>query len=406
VRRLAGRADYYTRVRCFPARGVMRPAVRILSMLLLLMATRPARSQSPDFEFSGYILTLPAVVRQGAASSGGEGGTSNRFVDLSRIRLRGSARFGPNTLFALEHETFIFLTGERVDAGVRDPASLRQVTRLSWTPLSGGTGRLSHTIDRLFLRHDFGMATLTVGRQRIAWGTGRVWNPTDLFNPINPADYSRIEKDGADAASLKYYAGDFSDIELVWNPGEDFRSSNYAIRARTNAFEYDVSAMAGRFDGRTVVGGDFAGNFFGAGLRGETKIATRSGGTAIPDYILGADYQFGPEVYALIEFFHQGAGSGDTASYDWSAVEAGEQLQLGRNYFYGGTTILLHPVVTANAGVNFNLDDGSGFVLPRITWSALSNLDVAAGALFTFGRDGSEYGAYERSFFGTATWYF
>ena len=28
--------------------------------------------------------------------------------------------------------------------------------------------------------------TLRLGRQRIAWGTGKLWNPTDVLNPYQP----------------------------------------------------------------------------------------------------------------------------------------------------------------------------------------------------------------------------
>ncbi len=54
-------------------------------------------------------------------------------------------------------------------------------------------------VDRLFLdfvKDDF---QITVGRQRIAWGTCWVWNPTDLFNPLEVLDFDYEERPATDA---------------------------------------------------------------------------------------------------------------------------------------------------------------------------------------------------------------
>ena len=37
-------------------------------------------------------------------------------------------------------------------------------------------------------------AALTLGRQRIGWGTARFWSPMDVFNPINPLQVEPEER--------------------------------------------------------------------------------------------------------------------------------------------------------------------------------------------------------------------
>ena len=56
---------------------------------------------------------------------------------------------------------------------------------------------------------------------------------------------------------------------------EKLNNSNGGFRFRTNYSEYDLSLIGGYFDKRIVIGGDFAGNLFEAGVRGEGKIHTR-----------------------------------------------------------------------------------------------------------------------------------
>jgi hypothetical protein len=135
-----------------------------------------------------------------------------------------------------------------------------------------------------------------------------------MFNPINPANYSKTEKDGADALSMKYYAGSLSEINIVYNFRERWDRGNFAARFETNCSGYDLSLMSGYFDKRFVAGSDFAGNLFDAGIRGEIIF------TADKDdfdqnffkYILGADYQFNSDIYALIEYHFNGQGTNDT----------------------------------------------------------------------------------------------
>ena len=46
---------------------------------------------------------------------------------------------------------------------------------------------------------------MTIGRQRIAWGTAWVWNPTDLFNPLNVLNFDYEELPAVDAVRAQYY---------------------------------------------------------------------------------------------------------------------------------------------------------------------------------------------------------
>ena len=273
---------------------------------------------------------------------------------------------------------------------------------MRWRPVEAGNAILAHYVDRLYVRQDAGPVTAVLGRQRIAWGTGRVWNPTDRFNPINPAAYDRVEKDGVDALSVKYYAGPFTDAEAVVVAEDRFHRWGGGARVRTDLGGYDLSAMAGRFDGLTLAGGDFAGSAFGWGVRGEGVVCL-DGAPRYVNLVLGFDNQFSETFYGLTEYFHNGAGG---RPYDFAALAAGTIVQVGGDYLYTGVTWRMHPIVTAQAAVSLNLGDGSGFVMPRLAWEAGENLEISAGALLVYGGPGSEYGAYETAAFCSLTLWF
>jgi hypothetical protein len=285
--------------------------------------------------------------------------------------------------------------------------SNRQAVTLRWQPVDDEHFTMQHYVDRLYFRQNLEWGSLIAGRQRIQWGTGRIWNPTDLFNPINPASFDKIEKDGADAVSAKVYLGSFTDVQAVVNfraarmqkdgaaPAPD--STNFGLRIRTNYSEFDISVMGGWFDRRAVFGGDFAGNLLEAGVRGEAILVLESDELPNSDYLrlsLGADYQFTPEFYGLFEYLYNGEGHSDPASYQILRLYQGDILQLNRKYLYAGGTYLVHPLVTASIGLLQNLGDGSGFATVLATWSSSDNSLLSAGIMLPYGGELDEYWYY------------
>lgn len=69
-----------------------------------------------------------------------------------------------------------------------------------------------------------------------------------------------------------------------------------------------------------------------AGVRGEAIVSSRKDdfSSNVVKYILGIDYQFTPELYALVEYYFNGGGKVDPLSYDLIRLSKGEILNLGR----------------------------------------------------------------------------
>lgn len=245
-----------------------------------------------------------------------------------------------------------------------------------------------------------GAVDLTLGRQRIAWGSGRIWNPTDLFNPLNPANFSKIEKDGVDAAVATVRMGELSDLTAVWNP-QRRRSSSFGARARTNWEGFDLAAVGGRFDDLWVVGGDITGSVWDAGIRLEGIHATphRNGGGGTTRLIAGVDNQFTGRLYGLMEYQYNGAGASDPAGYDILRLFNGQILHVGRHYAVVRGSYLLHPLVSLQAGVMRNINDRSGYAGGSVTVSLTEEASVALGGQYTFGAVSSEYWYYPRSLY-------
>jgi hypothetical protein len=401
--------------------GSSGPWQRALVFCVLIAAAAGPLTAQNGFEFSGYVVDLPMYQRMPDYSVvyGPLAVFPDRdmAVNLTRLRLRPTLRLWDGASFSLEHElTMSYSSQDMLFSGVHDITN-RQIIDLRWHPVSGKHVQLQHFVDRLYFRQNFTWGSIVAGRQRISWGTGRIWNPTDLFNPINPVSFDKIEKDGADALSFKYYIGSFTDVQFVYNPrrargqadgaGAAPDSSNYGARFRTNVAEFDLSAMGGWFDRRVMLGGDFAGNLFEAGVRGEWIYAAATDDRdAYLRGILGVDYQLTSRLYAVTEYLYNGDGRTNPETYEIYRLFTGEILNLSTQYLYFGGTYLLHPLVVGTFGATAGMNDGSGFVTAGATWSSSDNSAVSAGLLLPFGSEKDEYWYYPASLYVKGEFHF
>ncbi len=384
-----------TRRSTMPAGGVMNRTVAILVFLMLIFAGVPLKAQW-TLDFSGYAADVAAYQISSVEQ------IDNAVVNLTRLRLRPTLQMWEGGSFVLEHEVDLLLSS-RDRRSPYQPAYIgnRQAVDLRWQTIDDGNVGLEQYVDRLYFRQNLSWGSIVAGRQRIQWGSGRVWNPTDLFNPINPASYDKIEKDGADALSLKLHLGQFTDVNVVYNARPKLDSSNYGIRFRTNYSEYDFSVMGGYFDKRPVIGGDVAGNLFDAGVRAEFAWTGESekGYDDYLRYVFGADYQLNPELYLMFEYLFNGEGVNDPGKYELLRLYRNEILQLNRKYLYLGAVYQLHPLVIGNAGFNVNTNDGSAFLLMNATYSSSENTVLIGGLLLPLGEKGDEYWYYPTSLY-------
>lgn len=375
--------------------------------ILFEITVSPAAAQT-GLDFSGYVMDIPLYEQFQPSLAQQLNYSNSEFADLARLRLRPTLHLGDNTKIGVEYEIDGLYYTQNATFGLSSTTPMRQVISLHWQPVSENHLTLSHYIDRLYFDQDFSFGSLVIGRQRISWGTGRVWNPTDIFNPINPANFGKIGKDGSDAASMKFDLGQLTNLQIVYNAEYHFNYSDYAARFHTNILGYDFSLMSGFVDKRLVNGGDFAGDIGGAGIRGEMLLSSDvlNNTGCFVKWILGTDYQFTDKLYGMIEYYHNGQGSIDKMDYDLTALYEGTILNLAKDYLDVTGTYQLHPLVSVALSANSNFDDGSGFLSGTITYSASDNTSLALGTLFTYGGTLSEYWYYPRAYYLKVDTYF
>jgi len=394
----------------------------------LLAGTAPAAAQpgSHPVDVHGYVKVLPLL--HAAPDLAFPGLPAGRGVlTYSRLRLEGRRSLGGSVTLraAGELET---LAGDGADGrllgrgGRGGPAWAAE-----WFLARESDLRSRLFLDRLYVEGYRGSWTLTLGKQRIAWGSGQFWNPTDLLDPFGPLSLDREDRPGSDAVRVDRQLGPVSMLTGVFVVGEEapgsasFRNrSLQALRLRTNRGGWDIALMAAQNRGDVVGGLDLSGYVGGAGVYLESAVVRRpereireEAGRIVRrtvdhdvriEAVAGGSYGFPSGWILRGEVFLNGGGSspGDASpdgipAYDWEALLRGELLAPARVYSVWLASYPLTPLLTPEAAVLFNHTDGGVAFLPGLTWSVATNLRLFAGAQLYASDPDDEFALYPDS---------
>lgn len=356
--------------------------------------------QAQPFGYTGYVKTL--------GLSGQSVFSGERYVlDITRLRTTGIWTPSDNLRAEVWLDTELWLGNflQTPEYQLSQTLPRTSLLDLEWTITSGTHHRFRQHLFRAFVTaYGPGQTRLTVGRHRIAWGTGFVWNPTDLLNPVDPAGIERAEQGGVDALSVAVPVGDLSQVEAVVALGRNRDQHSYAVRAGTNVGEYDVSGMAGHFRGNWVWGGDWAGYVGNAGFRGEWAYTRRVEGASSVRGIANVDYTFGNGLYVLVEGFYNGRSTPPALD----ELDERNRVLFNAGRWYGAVSAgkAVTPLVSIQTYGIANLSDGSGLAGPGLLWSLAENLELAATAFLFFGPADAEYGRVKNVYFASVQFYF
>ncbi|MFQ5864501.1 MAG: hypothetical protein ACE5IW_04640 [bacterium] len=379
--------------------------VRLCWLVLLIQMTTLYPSalfgQDAAFQFSGYAKNLAIRTESFFTKQAS-------ILDISRFRTKGSLDLGSHFHSEVWLDTEL-LAGNFLatpDYALIDSLERPTFVDLNWTIAEGNQCNLRQLLFRAFTTIYTERVQITLGRQRIAWGTGFAWNPTDLLNPFNPAAIELEEKAGVDAVHVSVPLGALSRFEAAYAPGRNRLKSSLAFRVSSNFIGYDISVMGGNFRNAKVLGGDFAGYIGGAGFRGEFAYTWKPGHSNYFRAILNADYNFPNDIYTFVEFYFNGQGSTNKKDYDIYALLSGQTFNLAKHYLAASVAKNLTPLISLNFYGIFNLNDKSYLAGPALTYSLATNLEIAVSAYFFIGASDSEFGAQKNSYFGFMQYYF
>lgn len=349
-----------------------RVATRALVWLCLIAP------QASFGELSGYLKSF--AIRQDAIDT--------PFVDTGILyQSQNSLRlmwqtFGDNTAWQLHYEVSPVFNSRTLPFNNATFATSEGSYRLSDPDVQLNDEADKHQVfqnlDRLNVQFNLEAGDLTIGRQAITFGSARVINPVDVFLPFDVRTFNQEYRIGVDAVRFQYPFGQLGEVDVGIVFGDGARSKNSAafVQVRDNVSGHDLQLSLIRFAEQNLIGAGIQSSLWSLGAWME---AARVSGDQ--DYwrgSTGVDYAFSENVYGLIEYHYNGAGTGEPGRYILQSTtlpyRRGGVFLLGRHYLIPALSWQLSPIWTISLQSLTNLDDHSAFYSLSAEFNAAENV--------------------------------
>ncbi len=408
--------------------------MRSIFIVLLAMALPDEAQARRTFDATGHvklfsigIFPVPGDDLSGAAlAASGSSVADSRLKLLWRPKRRVRVELHP-TVTLTQGQTILGLnTGvARLDA---------ELLPLTWSVVDDQQLQLKARLDRINLRWDVKRLRMTLGRQPISFGKGRVFTPLDLVAPFSPTTIDNSYKPGVDALRFDLFQGMSGRMTVVGaylgDPGRDFddwhmeRATLVGHGKGSVGEHWELEGFAGWLYDEPVLGGSVFYNGGSVGVYGDLNV-TLAEDEMLGRAVVGAQYKPTAKTYVLMEAYVQSVGATKPADYREQAegprYRRGELVQLGRVYAAVMGSYQLTPLVALGGAVLSNLEDRSVLLMPNLNWSVAENAALSLGFLGGFGARPSlelgpggapqmalqsEYGSAPFTFFLNGAFYF
>ncbi len=236
----------------------------------------------------------------------------------------------------------------------------------------------------------------SVGKQRIPLGVGRIWNPIDVFNPIDSEAIETDERIGTESIRYEYALSELSNIDATVANGKGaVQVKGYLKYADVGLIglwdeDADQDFIGGEWEGQLLKGGielrddsvgqdiigwEIEGQLLETGIELRTEggsFHNRSTGGRHTEFIVGAEYGFANSLTLLTEYNYS-----DETKIDYLGGLASYQPAM---LWFCSLLVVV------------NLDDHSGFVAPSVEYSLSDEMTLSAGAFIYNGSVDDEFG--------------
>jgi len=254
--------------------------------------------------------------------------------------------------------------------------------------------RLDWSVYRAWLKYENEKLSLTAGRQRIALGTAYFFSPMDIFNPVSPLALESEERVGVDGAGLELALNENTYLTFAYGIGDVIGESKFAADFKTTIQSYDLSLLSARLLEDWVIAAGFSGYLKNGSLYGEAAYTFPEAGDQFLRTIVGYQYSWKNSIILTAEYFYNEGIFTEEMLTNPALLAANQDplVTIGKNFLCLSIGFDLNPLLRFNAAAIYELDHGSFFVGPGLSYSASNNLTLAAGAQMLNGSDQGDFG--------------
>lgn len=349
----------------------------ICSMFLLPL---PAHSEQP--EWSGSIKSLNIYGKESPAKLFPDYRLSS---NRARLNMDWQPARGWRLEAALDHQ---YLWSNASDAFVPFVEDYNRHVDMDkvWQHGENGISRLQ--VDRLNLQLRTKAVDFTLGRQAIGFGRILIFSPLDVIAPFAPDAIDTEVRRGIDAlhTTLNYGLDGQLGAVAIW--GNEERNNSFLATWADNREGLDLLMIGGQLRGRAMLGAGLAGSLGTLGLKGEFTLhkgrdLNKAGGDLHDSYAIAAVeiwYRFNNGISLVAQYLYNGPGVDDPRDYPKvlasAPLQEGLTYLLGHHYLIAAPTYDIHPLVSAQGLLIYNLSDRSALIRPSLDLSLADNLSL------------------------------
>lgn len=357
-------------------------------------------------------------------------GRKTLLSDLSRLRLIPELRLGKEVLVHVECDNEVIFSnynGTSIFDQLWRPSTYNKLTDASLEYDNAARSYYALRLHRGYAKITTDNFTIIAGRQLVRFGSGRLWNPLDIVNPLSPLLLEGPEEGkGMDGLRVEYYPEGSTEICLVYAPKRKnnlFRTrylwghnSSVIGRIKTVFGDTDAAILGGMLPKRLVGGVDIATVFFDGILRGSILCSRPDDYDSFITAGAGYEYTFSGGLNFLVEYFYNGNALNSNQMLMNAYLEAGTSGMDEKNYeilanqfftynrHYLGVALSydLTPLIHGDFMTIGDLEGQAVFCLPSLRYNMEENLDLTLSTFwgFALGNPGpskvSEFEDYKR----------
>lgn len=366
-------------------------------------------------------------------------GEKDAWQSLTRLRTRLDLQMTEalSAVVVYDHELRVGIL-DTFEAELRQGFRSDDLVDAEGSITSGSRADWRHLLYRGYVALETERVDVVVGRQRIAWGVGRLWNPIDRFNAIPPLAVQADQSQGVDSIDVRWSFDGFNFAEAVYAPGGGTDEARYALRLHGVVHDTDVSLMGGVFEKAPTVGVDFSRNLADAVLSVEAVYTHPEQKVWKLDWpepdepddfwqvVVSVDYNFdlADGIYALVEHLYNGNatgfGKGKPGTLYPLFERDGPLVKRGSSALFGSSRVVTaadHQTALSLAGdltselrleflTIYDWNGQSAAFVPSARYAPPGALDVSVGIQTFTGPRRSQYGSAGTLFYLLADVYF
>lgn len=302
---------------------------------------------------------------------------------------------------------------------------------LTWTVAEEPTVDMRGQVEWAYAAYQLDRITVSLGRQPVSLGRGRLWSPEDLVSTFALTEVDTEYKPGADALRLDWSPSSQTTLTALVAFGEldqddDFeatRRGTTALAKLKHGFDHvELGLIGGLVRNDVMLGYDAFWDFGSFDTYGELTVtwvrddslsspAVSQRSVPVMRALAGATLRPVSKVMITPELFYSGFGAPSPDGYldvaSSERVGIGEQTTLGQLYAGSAIDWEVHPLLHLDAAVVSNLRDPSALVSLGLAHDVAANARVIAGAYAPLGERPTQSGPVPlpQSEFGSYPWF-